>query len=126
MPPSHQERKANCMSTKVVTTETNYLARNNQFKVIVNSRTVEDPGIRMSPQIQIHRKQVEWAKLERQHQSTFKLIQYHQLLALETDNHIEARQSLEYVEMILIPQLHRIEREITAIRLQIDNLRARL
>lgn len=114
------------MSTKIVTTETNYLARNNQFKVIVNTRTVEDPGIRMSPQVLIGRKQVEWAKLERQKKATFKLIQYHQLLALETDDHIEARQSLEYVDMILIPQLHRIERDITAVRLQIDKLRARM
>lgn len=114
------------MSTKIITTETNYLARNNQFKVVVNTRTVEDPGVRMTPARQIARKQVEWAKLDKEHKNTFKLIQYHQLLALETDDNIEARQSVEYVEMILVPQLHRIEREIAVIRRQIDNLKARL
>lgn len=114
------------MSTKVITTETNYLARNNQFKVIVNTRTVEDPGIRMSPQIQIHKKQVAHYKLQKERLNTFTLIQYNQLLALETDDPIEARQALEYVEMILIPQLHRLEREMKALEIQIEKLRARL
>ena len=112
--------------TKVITTETNYLARNNQFKVITDTRVVDDPGIRMSPRVLIHKKQVAYLKLLKEKDNTFTLIQYNQLLALKTDDDIEARQALEYVEMILVPQLHRLEREMKALEIQIEKLRARL
>lgn len=112
--------------TKTIVTETNYLARNNQLKVIVNTRTVDDPGIRMTPRVLIRRKQVAHYKLQKERLLTYQLIQHYQLLALETEDDIESRQSVEYVEMILIPKLHRIEREMKTLEIQIEKLKARL
>lgn len=112
--------------TKVITTETNYLARNNQFKVVTDTRVVDDPGIRMTPQMQIHRKQVAHYKLLKKRNYTFTLIQHYQLLALKTDDNIEARQAQEYAEQILIPEMHRYEREMKALEIQIEKLRARV
>ena len=130
------------MSTKIVTTETNYLARNNQFKVIVNTRTIEDPGIRMTPQILIHRKQVAIYGLLKEKVKTLNLIQSTQKEAIDLENNmvvivngrevvktekrVKSRQLFEYVDQILMPQFHRIDREIKALEIQVEQLKARL
>lgn len=111
--------------TKVITTETNLITPNH-FKVVTDTRVVDDPGIRMSPRVQIHKKQVAHYKLLKKRNYTFKLIQHYQLLALKTDDDIEARQAQEYAEQILIPEMHRYEREMKALEIQIEKLRARV
>lgn len=111
--------------TKVITTETNMMTRNG-FKVITNTRTVDDPGIRMTPQIQISRALKARHQLQKKRDYTFKLIQHYQLLALETDDNIEARQAQEYAEQILIPEMHSYERDIKALTRKIEKLRAQV
>jgi hypothetical protein len=112
--------------TKTIVTETNYLSRNNQFKVVTNVRVVEDSGIRMTPQMMIHKKEVAHYGLQKEKLKTLKFIQHYQLIALKTDDDIESRQKQEYVSMILVPKLHRIEREMKVLEIQIEKLRARL
>lgn len=111
--------------TKEIIVERNIILPHH-FKVDTQIKTVNDPGIRMTPARQISRKQVELAKLYREREKVFTLIQYKQLFALKTDKDYEARQAQEYVEMILIPQMHRLERDMMVIKRQIDKLKARL
>lgn len=111
--------------TKEIIVERNVIIPHH-FKIDRQIKIVDDPGIRMTPARQIGRKQVELAKIWRKREQIFKLIQYNQLLALKTDDDIEARQAQEYVEMILIPQMHGLERDMMAIKIQIDKLKARL
>lgn len=111
--------------TKTIITETNQFNRSG-FAVVTNIRTVDDPGIRMTPRIMLSRKLKERYKIEKLRDKSFKLIQYYQLLALKSDDHIEVRQALEYVEMILVPELRRHERDIVALTKQIEKLRAQV
>lgn len=125
--------------TKII--ETNVITRHH-FKVDRQVKYVEDQGIRIGIPVQISRKQVELAKLMREKANTFTLIQSTQKRAFElerdmvvivngrevtkVEEQVKSRQLFEYVDQILIPQLHHIERDMEVIKRQIDNLKARL
>ena len=110
---------------KTVKTETNQFNRSG-FTVVTNIKTVDDPGIRMTPRIMLSRKLNERYKIQKLRDKVFHEIQRTQKLAIESDDFIEARQALEFVGMILIPELHRHERDIAALTRQIEKLRAQV
>lgn len=109
----------------IITREQNIYTRSGQLKVVENQKVVDDKGIRTSIGMMISRRQVKIAKLKHERENTFKLVQYYQKLALTTDDHIKARQTQEYLDQILIIDLHKIDREIKALYKEIDELKRR-
>lgn len=55
------------------------------------------------------------ARLTKDRLKTFKLIQYYQKQALEVEDDRDAVTITEYLTMILLPQLHEIDRELKAL-----------
>lgn len=109
----------------VKVTEQNVITKSG-FKVVTTTRVVDDPGIRMSPRVLIHKKEVKLYQLKQDRNDVFKSIQYSQKLALITDDDYVARQKMEYVQLILIPELRHIDAEIHGLECEIAELRTRI
>lgn len=95
--------------TKLV--EQNYFDRQNNFKILTREVQVPDDGKKLGRAM----KYKKLAKLRREREAQFKLIQLYQLKALKSTDDYEIRQALEYVKMILRPHLIHLDNEITGI-----------
>lgn len=103
--------------------ETN-LITHGHFKVIRETRVVDDPPVYMTISRQIHRKRVELYQLKTRRLKVLKLVQYYQLVALTTEDDKESQTAVDYVQDILKPELAGINVEYSCLEREIQKLEA--